>query len=176
MRPRVAVPVLATLVALVAALLTLTLSPRVYALLERSVEFQDGHGNARVAFVPGELAQLYVRDAGMATVETSTATWAVLGRQVETGEWWSLATGAPDSFSYELSAGSEYDIATPSNTPLRSVPTARVNDVPVLLTDYRAPTGEFKLLFDVNASSTLQVDFDFDFDVVDAYLATERLV
>ena len=140
------------------------------AVPEGTVEFQDGAGNAKLSYAPGEAASFYIRDSALAIVGTSTATWTNLSIDVPAGDLWSLASGAPDPAAFELSQGSQYDTTAPANTPLRPVPTATVNDVITLPADFNdliAITGEFPLLNDVNASSTLRVDFTFD--VVDGY-------
>lgn len=76
------------------------------ALPEGTVEFQDGASSAKQSFTTGEVAVLYVRDASLAIVATSTATWTTIGALVEAGTWWSLATGAPEPAVYALSPGS----------------------------------------------------------------------
>ena len=143
------------------------------AVPESKVEFQDGSGNAKESFSPGDTAAFYVRDASLSTMATSTAIWTELTAQVAAGTWWSLATGAPDTSTYELIAGTRYDTSTPANTPLSSKPTATVNEVtPYTVTNFTPLTGELRLLNNVNASSTLRVDFTFD--VVDSFLATQH--
>ena len=64
--------------------------------------------------------------------------------------------------------------STPANTPLRGVPTAAVNGVATLLTDFDALTGEFTLANVVNAGNTLQVSFAFE--VPDKYDAERHRV
>ena len=142
------------------------------AVTEGSVEFQDGAGNTRQSFPPGEVAAFYLRDANLSTTTTSTATWTQVTEQVPKLTWWSLATGAPQAAVYALSADSAYDTTTPANTPLRSVSTPKVNGVPQGLNDFNGLTGEFNLQFDVDASSILEVDFIFD--VVDLYAASQH--
>lgn len=166
-------------VALVLAIATVFVAPHVLgvspssaAIPEGSVQFQDGAGNAKQSFTAGETAVFYIGDTDLSTMADSTATWTEISAQVAAGEWWSLATGAPRASAYALSQGSAYDTTTPANTPLRSVPTAAVNGVPTLVSDFNDLTGELTLLNDVNSSSTLRVDFAFD--VVDSYSATRH--
>ena len=111
-------------------------------------------------------------DSGLGTTGTSTATWTEIESQAPAGTWWSLATGAPHPGAYALSPASSYDTAAPADSPLSSVPSAKVNGVTTLVADFRPLTGEFKLLNDVNASSTLRLDFGFD--VVDSYQASAQ--
>ena len=162
-------PLVSIPIALSILWLALILGPRLLAAAvpEGTVEFQDGAGNAKLSYAPGEAASFYIRDSALATVGTSTATWTNLSIDVPAGDLWSLATGAPDPAAFELGQGSRYDTTTPANTPLISVSNAKVNGVPYLVTDYDAVTGAFTLFNDVNGSSTLQVDFTFD--VVDVY-------
>ena len=49
-----------------------------FGLAPKTVEFQDGAGNLRVAFFAGETVQAYVLDDSLGTVATSSATWAGL--------------------------------------------------------------------------------------------------
>ena len=142
------------------------------AVPEASVEFQDGDGNTAQSFTPGQVAAFYIKDSSLATIATSTATWTRISARVAAGAPWSLTTGEPRAAAYSLSQGSAYDTATPANTPLSAVPTPRVNGVPALVATFNHLTGEFTLLNNVNASSTLQVDFAFD--IVDSFLATQH--
>ena len=152
----------------------LTLAGPSLARAEISVGFRDGAGNLTESVASGAVATVYVMDLALGTVSTSTAMWTAVAEQVPFGTWWSLATGAPQSLAYTLSDGSPYDTDAPNHTPLRSVPTARVNEVSTSLWDFRRATGEFKLLNDVDASSTLEIQFDFD--VVDVYSAADERV
>jgi hypothetical protein len=136
---------------------------------EDGVEFQDGDGNTVHTFSPGRTATFYVKDTSLGTIEAATATWTEVTAQVDAGAWWSLATGEPQAASYGLSQNSAYDRSTPANTPLKSVPAAKVNGVTTLVADLEAQTGRFTLLNDVNQSSTLAVTFDFD--IVDTWPA-----
>ena len=142
------------------------------ALPENSVEFQDGAGNTAQSFIPGEVATIYVRDGSLATIATSTAAWTAISAKVSAGTWWSLATGAPHPTVYTLSEGSDYKTSTPANTPLISVPSAKVNGVTTLLGEFDPATGAFYMVNNVNAGSSLQVDFDFH--VVDVYGADQN--
>ncbi len=141
---------------------------------EISVGFRDSAGNLTPSVVSDAIAVLYVTDTGLGTLSTSTATWTEVPGQVLAGAWWNLATGAPHSAVHSLSDGSPYDLGTPGQMPLRSVPTAKVNDVAHFLGDFRPTTGEFRLLNVVDASSTLEIQFDFD--VVDVYPAADERV
>ncbi len=157
------IPVALTIVfSLLAASTMRGAGPSPAGLPEDSVEFQDGAGSARQAFFPGETAAFYVKDTELGTVATSTATWTGLTEPVTTTAWWSLATGAPQPAVYWLSEGSIYDTTVPANTPLHSIPAAAVGEARYSLTDFREHTGEFTLLNNVDAGSTLVVDFDFD--------------
>ena len=80
--------------------------------LEDTIEFQDGSGTAVEAISPGEAAVFYIKDAGLATVPTSTGTWTAVSSTVPANSWWGLATGAPDPDAYALSAGSLYPEST----------------------------------------------------------------
>ena len=142
------------------------------AVPEGSVQFQDGAGNVKESFLVGEGAIFYIRDADLSPPTTSVATWAQVPAQVPASSTWSLATGAPHQSVYSLSVESEYDTSTPADTPLSSKPTAKVNGVTTLVATFDAPTGQFTLLNDVNASSTLEVEFDFD--AVDSYSGAQR--
>ena len=160
--------------AVVVSVLSQRALPRVYSGAEVTVEFQDGAGHPKLFFFPGESAQFYVRDPGLTTVGTSTAVWMSLGVEIAAGEWWSLATGAPDPDSYVLIAGDRYDTSTPHNTPLAAAPNVVVNGQPALLWDFNVLAGEFRLVYDVEASSTLRVDFIFD--VIDECPASQGCV
>jgi len=151
-----------------------TTLPRIYSGSEATVEFQDGAGLSKLLFSPGESARFYVRDPGLTTVGTSTAVWISLGVEVAAGEWWRLATGAPDPDSHVLIHGDQYDTSTPRNTPLATAPNVFVNGQPWILGDFHVLTGEIKLVYNVDASSTVRVDFAFD--VVDGCPASEGCV
>ena len=96
------------------------------AVPEGSIQFQDGAGNVRESFIPGDTALFYVRDAALSPSTTSVGTWSQVPAQVPAGSTWSLATGAPHQSVYSLSVGSAYDTSTPANTALSAVPTAKV--------------------------------------------------
>jgi hypothetical protein len=138
------------------------------------VQFQDGAGSVKQSFSISDFAVFYVRDDSLATVATSTARWTTIGAPVSIYTWWSLSTGEPGPAVYALSLDSLYDPSTPANTPLRGVPTAAVDGVATLLTDFDALTGEFTLANVVNAGSTLQVSFAFE--VPDKYDAERHRV
>ena len=145
------------------------------ALTGGTVQFQDGAGNEKLTFFPGQAATAYLRDQALATTATSSATWTALGFEVTVGTWWSLATGAPEPAAYELAAGSRYDADNPVLTPLTRQPTTTVNGVNFGgAADFRPATGEFMLLFVVEATSTLEAVFEFD--VVDSYPASANRV
>ena len=146
------------------------------AIPEDTLQFQDGAGNEKLTFVPGEAAEIYVRDIGLATTSTSSAVWNGLGFRVDANTtWWSLATGAPEPSVYQLALGSLFSTSSPSQTPLSGPPPyAEVNGVPTLVSNLRVDLGEFTLLNDVDAGSDLAVWFAFD--VVDSYApVTERV-
>ena len=130
--PGRAFTVVLALAAVLAAALVVGVSPSSAAVPEDGVEFQDGAGSTRQTFTAGVTAVFYIRDADLGTSAASTATWTEISAQVSAGQWWSLATGAPEASAYALSEGSAYDTTNPSNTPLRSVPVAAVNDVATL--------------------------------------------
>ncbi len=139
---------------------------------EGAVEFQDGSGNPVESITSAKRAVFYVRDPGLVTVPEATATWTDVPAQVAANSWWSLATGAPHPGSYALSPDSAYDTTAPSNSPLSSVPSASVDGVTFLLGNLNAVTGDFALLNDVDASSSLVMVFSFD--VVDLYPAASH--
>ena len=157
---------------LLAALLAQSGGVLAAAVPASSVEFQDGAGNIKQSFSPGDTASFYIRDVSLDTVVTSTVTWTGVAALVTAGTPWSLATGAPQTPVYALSDGSIYDTSTPSNTPLRSLPTAFVNNTEDIVTNFDSSTGEIELLHNVDQSSTLRVDFAFD--VVDSYSAGQH--
>lgn len=143
-------------------------------LLEDTIQFQDGSGTSIEAISPGETAVFYIRDADLASVATSTGTWTAVNSAVPPNSWWSLANGAPDPGVYALSAGSGYDTAVPSRTPLFSKPSAYFDDVPQGVGDFRPDTGEVQIAFGINAGSTARIEFDFHVDVADRYAAAEH--
>ena len=119
------------------------------------MQFQDGAGNVKESFLVGEDAIFYIRDSDLSPPTTSVATWTEVPAEVLAGASWNLATGAPHANSYVLTEGSPYDTSTPASTPISSKPTAKVNGVTTLVATFDALTGQFTLLNDVNASSTL---------------------
>ena len=141
-----------------------------------SVEFQDGAGNAVQSFTPGQTAALYVKDAGLTTLGTCTATWTALPAKVSAGALLSLATGQPHPEVYSLNEVCGYDQASPANTPLKLQPaqTATVDGVPTLVTCCLNSPDEIALFTDADATSTVQ--FTFEFDRRDSYdAASHRL-
>ena len=139
---------------------------------ERTVEFQDGSGSALTSVEAGAPAAFYVSDPGLATVLSSTATWTALPALAPANSWWSLITGAPHPGGFSLVANG-YSSLSPSMTPISSMPTAKVDGVPFLLSGLESDAGRFALLNDVNTSSSVAIEFDFD--VVDLHAADERL-
>lgn len=173
MAVKTAVILSATMAAMVLATGVIAYRPA-SAVSEETVQFQDGAGNEKLAFVPGDTAEFYVRDAGLATTPTSSAIWNGLGFQVQANTWWSLATGDPAPGVYQLQAGSLFSTSSPSQTLLSGAPTTTVNAVPTLVSNLNAILGEFALLTDVNTSSVLAVEFAFD--ITDSYaLASNRV-
>ena len=144
------------------------------AVASEAVQFQDGSGNEKLTFLPGETAEFYLLDQALATTATSSATWTAPGFDVMSGTWWSLATGDPAPSVYELAASSLYDRDNPALTPLVSPPTITVNGVPQFIGDFSSAAGQFKSLFQVNAGSTLKAVFEFD--LVDSYSASANRV
>lgn len=119
------------------------------AVLEDTVEFQDGAGNSIQS----------VSETG-----SCTARWTQISLKVAAETRLNLATGAPDPGSYKLNAGCLYDRATPSNTPIsyNPVPKATVDGVSVLITCCPETPDEVALLTDANAGSTVVINFYFD--------------
>lgn len=151
--------------------------PGLSALVEEdSVEFQDGAGNVVQSFTPGQTAALYVKDAGLTTLGTYTATWAALPAKVPAGALLSLATGQPHPEVYSVSDGCAYDQASPANTPfkLRPAQTATVDGVSTLVTCCLSSPYEIALFIDADATSTVQLVFEFDRR--DNYVATSHRV
>ena len=136
-----------------------------------TVEFQDGGGNTRQSFSPGEDATFYVYGADLGTLASSTATWTLISTTRVPTTTWSLASGSPEKSVFALT-GSSSDTSTPASTPLYSAPAPFVNDGTVLLNDCDALTGEFTLVNDVDAASTLRVDFTYY--LVSAYPAADH--
>ena len=97
---------------------------------------------------------------------TCTATWTEMGADVTAGTWWSLASGAPHGDAFSLEEDCTYDSGEPSNTPLiwppPPLPHVEVNGVETPVTNLRPESGEFTLLTDVDAGSTVEVDFHFE--------------
>ena len=139
---------------------------------ERAVEFQNGSGSAVVSVVAGASAAFYVSDPGLATVLSGTATWTALPVLTQADSWWSLITGAPHPGGFSLVA-SGYSSSSPGMTPISSMPEAKVDGVPFLLSGLESDAGRFALLNDVNTSSSVAIEFDFD--VVDLRAANELL-
>ncbi|MCH8206590.1 MAG: hypothetical protein IH956_06250 [Chloroflexi bacterium] len=167
--------------AVAAVSLTLMLIPAqrsglLAAVEEDSVEFQDGAGNVVQSFAPGQTAALYVKDAGLTTLGTCTATWTALPAKVPAGALLSLATGQPHPEVYSLSEGCGYDQASPANTPFRLQPaqTATVDGVPTLVTCCLNSADEIALFTDADATNTVQ--FTFEFDRRDSYAAASHRV
>ena len=161
MSSKVPVLALAAVSPLITAALLLGGDHSMLAAPEATVEFQDGAGNAKGSYSPGETAAFYIEGAGLGTLASSTATWSQISAQVPKFTVWSLATGAPEAAAFALSGGTAYDTTTPENTPLHSVPTDTAGGTNPFLSDCNALTGEFSLINDINASSTLQVDFTY---------------
>lgn len=128
---------------------------------EGMVEFQDGNGSAVVSVEAGASAVFYVSDPGLATVWPGSATWTELPASVPANSWWILVTGAPHPGVFGILSDG-YSTSSPVLTPLSSVPTARVNAFPWFFSAWIAGAGTFALLNDVEALSTVVVDFDFD--------------
>lgn len=160
-------------VAAVAAALFVVAQPAHADPPERTVEFRDGSGSAAASVDAGSSAVFYVSDPGLATVLPGTATWTALPSLAPADSWWSLITGAPHPGGFSLVA-SGYSSSSPAMTPISSMPTAKVDDVPFLLSGLEADAGKFALLNDANTSSSVAIEFDFD--VVDFHGADERLV
>ncbi len=139
------------------------------AVPEGQVEFQDGSGNVPKSFYPGQIAHFFVRDAELSTVLSATGTWTSLSDGIPANTWISLASGSPEPGSYQLADEGRYDRVAPANTPIHSVPTAKVNGVPVFVGDLRENEGTIKLVNDANAGSTLEIRFEFH--IVDGYPA-----
>ena len=140
---------------------------------ERTVEFQDGNGSAVASVEVGVSVAFYVRDPGLATVLSGTATWTALPALAPAGSWWSLVIGAPYPGGFSLSA-SGYSSSSPTMTPISSTPTVQVDGTPFLLSGLESDDGRFALLNDVSTSSSVVIEFDFD--VVDLHAADERLI
>ena len=171
MLPRIA----AAFVVLSASMLVL--GPRdtsafVAPLTEDSVEFQDGAGSTVESLSPGDTAVFFIRDDGLSTTGSCTGAWTEIASAVASTQSWSLVTGVPQANAYVLSGGCPYDTAAPANTPLRFPLVASVNGVNTLVTNFDAEKGEFTLLTNVEAGSTLRVDFTFD--LVDQYSASDN--
>ena len=143
---------------------------------EDSVEFQDGSGNAVQSFTPGQTSSFYVKDTGLTTVGTCTATWTTLPAEVQAGVFLSLATGQPHPGVYGLNQGCDYDRAVPANTPFKlgSGQTAAVDGVPTLVTCRVGSPDQLALFTDADAGSMVQ--FTFNFDQRDSYATTTHRV
>ena len=134
-----------------------------------SRQSEDAARFQRVSLSSVRAPTLSTVNAAFAATVQCTATWtniaAPSGSPVPVDTWWNLATGAPQPGIYTLSAGCPYDRATPANTPLVWPPAmeARLNGTETAVTDFRASTGEFKLITRVDVDgTTLEVDFSFE--------------
>ena len=163
--------------ALGAGLLTASMAsatPLPNPLIEDEISFQDGAGNAKTTFIAGDAVIVYVKDADLGTLATSTAVWSGTANGHAANTWWSLATGEPEAGVYALEEGSAYDIATPSNTPLHTLLDADVSGIEQLFANFRPLAGELQFLNAVNPAAVVRVDFSFE--VVDSYGASEHRV
>ncbi len=159
MSSRVPVLAIATLLPVISAAVILGAGHPSLSASGATVEFQDGVGNPVASYMPGEIAAFHIEGANLGALASSTATWSQISAKVPSFSLWSLATGAPEAGVFALSSGMSYDTTSPENTPLYSVLTATVGATNPPLSDCNALTGEFSMANDVNAASTLQVDF-----------------
>ena len=163
--------------ALGAGLLTASMTsatPLPNPLIEDEISFQDGAGNAKTTFFAGAALILYVKDADLGTLATSTAVWSWTANGWKADTWWSLATGEPEAGVYALEEGSAYSRATPSDTPLHTLLNADVSGIEYLFDNFRPLTGELQFLNAVNPATIVRVDFSFE--VVDLYGASKNRV
>ena len=163
--------------ALGAGLLTASMAsatPLPNPLIEDEISFQDGAGNAKTTFFAGAALILYVKDADLGTLATSTAVWSGTANGWTADTWWSLATGEPEAGVYALEEGSAYSRATPSDTPLHTLLNADVSGIEYLFDNFRPLTGELQFLNAVNPATIVRVDFSFE--VVDLYGASKNRV
>jgi hypothetical protein len=123
----------------------------------------------------GETAVFFIRDSGLNSMESCTATWTNIPTIVGAGQSWNLATGEPHPSVYSLNLGCAYDTSTPSNTPLAlpPPPTVKVDGVGTLI-GLDTINGSFAIPFKTNASSTVVAVFHFD--VVNVYPASAQRV
>ena len=149
--------------------------PRLAALDNGTVQIQDGAGNVPDNLTPGDDIVVFIQDASLGGSSTGKATWTSIPEEVpgDGDDWWSVATGELFPSIYTLLA-SGYDTSTPENTPLTGPPTAAVDGVDTLLSDWYVETGEFIPLYDINASSTLVVRFTFD--GVDSHSVSDQVL
>lgn len=105
-------------------------------------------------------------DGDEETLDSCTATWQVLLDNVLQGERWSFATGAPEPERFGISPSDcQFDTETPANTPLALPPpvwNVTVDDRPfVLIGDILSLTGEITFVNNVDAGSTVVIEFYF---------------
>ena len=148
--------------------------PLLAQLADGTVQIQDGAGNVPGSLGDGDIVIVLIKDADLHGGNTGTATWTNLPEQVDAYSEWDLVSGSPHPSVHTLSADG-YDTGAPENTPILNEPrpTAEIDGVTHLVSDWDFIPGYFDLAQEVNASSTLVVKFAFD--GVDSFSSSDRV-
>ena len=116
----------------------------------------------------GDTAVFHISDNHLGTTKGCTVMWSGIASEVEANTLWSVASGSPHSDAFSRGR-CEYD----ASTPLAIYPYARAFvDGLEYHVNLGRRNGSVSLVYDVDAGSTVRVDFHYE--VVDAFPAQAK--
>jgi len=109
-------------------------------------------------------AYFYVVDDALETTKTGTAVWKGLSSTASAGTAFKIATGyvgSTDESSKHTLTETDFDQATPTNTPLSAAPTVSVDGTSAFVSSYSLTSAEATILTAVATTATTTVSFSY---------------
>ena len=109
-------------------------------------------------------AYFYVVDDALETTKTGTAVWKGLSGTASAGTAFKIATGyvgSTNESSKHTLTETDFDQATPTNTPLSTAPTVSVDGTSAFVSSYSLTSAEATILTAVATTATTTVSFSY---------------
>jgi len=109
-------------------------------------------------------AYFYVVDDALETTKTGTAVWKGLSGTASAGTAFKIATGyvgSTNESSKHTLTETDFDQATPTNTPLSAAPTVSVDGTSAFVSSYSLTSAEATILTAVATTATTTVSFSY---------------